>query len=261
MLEIYQEIINLISKGESAVLATVVSKQGSAPRGTGAKMLVKRDGTVSGSVGGGKIEHLIRNKSVEMIKSGESEVMHFDLSELTDEAGKADYICGGQVDILLEPIIPPETLYLFGAGHISESAAAIGKRLAFRVVVIDPRAEFNNKERFPNADSLVVEDYADSYSQLDINRKSYIVIVTHGHAFDEQCLQFAVSTEAKYIGMIGSRQKVREIKDHLLQQGISESALDRVHAPIGLSIGAETPAEIAISIIAEIIKVRRGCLD
>jgi len=260
MLEIYQEIINLISKGEPAVLATVISKHGSAPRNAGAKMLIKRDGTSLGTVGGGGVEHQIRKKAIEIMNSGESEVVHLDLSGISNEEGRAAYICGGQMDILLEPIMPPETLYLFGAGHISECVAAIGKNLALRVVVIDPRAEFNNTERFPTAHSLIVEEYANAFSQLDVNQKSYIVIFTHGHTFDEECLQFAVGTEGKYIGMIGSQKKVKEIRERLLRKGISEQQLDRVCAPVGLGIGAETPAEIAISILAEIIKVRRGCL-
>ena len=257
MLEIYQEIINLISKGEHAILATIISKCGSAPRSAGAKMLIKRDGTSLGTIGGGGVEHQIRKKAIEIMNSGESEVVHLDLFGIEDSAGP---ICGGQMDILLEPIMPPETLYLFGAGHISESVAAIGKRLAFRVVVIDPRAEFNNTERFPTADFLIVEEYANAFSQLDINQRSYIVIFTHGHNFDEQCLQFAVGTGGKYIGMIGSQKKVKEIRGHLLRKGISEQQLDRVHAPIGLAIGAETPEEIAISILAEIIKVKKADL-
>ena len=256
MLEIYQEIINLISKGGQAVLATVISSHGSTPRKTQAKMLIKKDGTFVGSVGGGGVEHKIREKATEVMKSGEAQVVHIDLSG-EDPTGP---ICGGQMDVLLEPIVPPETLYLFGAGHISECVAVIGKRLAFRVVVIDPRAGFNNDERFPTADSLIVEEYANAFSQLDVNQKSYIVIFTHGHTFDEECLQFAVGTEGKYIGMIGSQKKVKEIREHLLQKGVSEQLLDRVCAPVGLDIGAETPAEIAISILAEIIKVRRGCL-
>jgi xanthine dehydrogenase accessory factor len=260
MLEIYQEIINLISKGENAVLATVISKCGSVPRSAGAKMLIKKDGTSLGTIGGGGVEHLIRKKAMGVMNSGELEVIHCDLSGISDEEGHQAYICGGQMDVLLEPIVPPETLYLFGAGHISECVAAMGKRLAFRVVVIDPRAEFNNAERFPTAVSLIVEEYANAFPQLDINQKSYIVIFTHGHSFDEQCLQFGVGTEAKYIGMIGSQTKVKEIKGHLLRKGISEQQLDRVHAPIGLTIGAETPEEIAVSILAEIIKVKRGCL-
>ncbi len=254
MLEIYQELVNVTSKGERAVLATVISSSGSAPRKAGAKMLIKNDGTFIGTVGGGGVEQQVREKAIEVMNSGEPQIVHFDLS------GKecvAQMICGGQMDVFLEPILPSETLYLCGAGHISQSTAAMGKMLGFRVVVIDPRPEFNNSDRFPNADSLVVEDYAIAIPKLDIEEDSYVIIYTPGHILDEQCLYFAAGTKAGYIGMIGSKKKVKEVKERLLQKGISQQQLDRVHAPIGIEIGAETPEEIAISILAEIIKVKR----
>lgn len=254
MLEIYQELANITSKGEQAVLATVISSHGSAPRKAGAKMLIKRDGTFIGTVGGGGVEQQVRQKATQVMNSGEPQIMHFDLSGRGEEA---TMICGGQMDIFLEPIAPPETLYLFGAGHISQSTAAIGKTLGFRVVVIDPRPEYNNVERFPNADSLVVEEYDSAFPKLDVAENSYIVIYTTGHVLDEQCLQFAAGTKAEYIGMIGSKKKIKEVKERLLQKGVSRQQLDRVCAPIGLEIGAETPQEIAISILAEIIKVKR----
>ncbi len=254
MLEIYQELVKVTSKGERAVLATVISSRGSAPREAGTKMLIKEDDTFIGSVGGGGVEHQIRHKAIEVMKSGEPQIVHFDLS------GKecvAQMICGGQMDIFLEPILPPGTLYLCGAGHISQNTALIGKMLGFRVVVIDPRPEFNNGDRFPNADSLIVEDYAIAIPKLDINEDSYIIIYTPGHILDEQCLYFAAGTKARYIGMIGSKKKVKQVKERLLQKGISQQQLDRVYTPIGIEIGAETPEEIAISILAEIVKVKR----
>ena len=258
MLEIYQELVNVISKGEWAVLATVISGRGSAPRKAGAKMLIKNDGTSIGTVGGGGVEQQVKGKAIEAMKSGEAQIVHFDLS------GKecvAQMICGGQMDVFLEPILPSETLYLCGAGHISQSTIVMGKMLGFRVVVIDPRPEFNNVDRFPNADSLIVEDYAIAIPKLDIDENSYIIIYTPGHILDEQCLYFAAGTKAKYIGMIGSKKKVKEVKERLLQKGLSQQQLDKVYAPIGIEISAETPEEIAISILAEIIKVKRGGLS
>ena len=181
--------------------------------------------------------------------------MHFDLSGRGEQAAM---MCGGQVDIFLEPILSIETLYLFGAGHISQSTAAMGKMLGFRVVVIDPRPEYNNAERFPDADSLMIEEYDKVFLKLSVDKNSYIVICTSGHALDEKCLQFAVGTEAKYIGMIGSKKKVKEIKEHLLKKGISRQKLNKVYAPIGLDIGGETPQEIVTSILAEIVKVKKS---
>ena len=254
MLEIYRELVNRTSTGERAVLATVISSRGSAPRKAGAKMLIKNDGTSIGTVGGGGVEKRVRERAIEVMNSGEPQVVHFDLSGKGEGAAM---ICGGQMDVFLEPILSPPTLYLFGAGHISQGTAAMGKMLGFRVVVIDPRPEYNNNDRFPDADALIVEEYESAFSKLSVDEDSYIVIYTTGHVLDEQCLDFAVGTKAKYIGMIGSKKKVKEVKERLLQKGISQQQLDRVYAPIGIGIGAETPEEIAISILAEIIKVKR----
>ena len=255
MLEIYQELVKVIAKGERAVLATIISSQGSTPRKAGAKMLIKEDGTFVGTVGGGGTEHQLRSKVTEVMKSGQPQIVHFDLS---GKDGALQMICGGQMDVFLEPILPAETLYLFGAGHTSQSTATIGKMLGFRVVVIDPRPEYNNSERFPEADSLIVEEYDSALSKLSVDENSYIVIYTTGHVIDEKCLQFAAGTKAKYIGMIGSKKKAKEVKERLIQKGVEPQQLDRSHSPIGLEIGAETPDEIAISILAEIISVRRG---
>jgi len=255
MLEIYQELVNILSKGEPAVLATVTSSHGSAPRKAGAKMLIRKDGTFVGTVGGGIVEKQTLKKAAQVISSGEPEILHLDLSgEENPEAA----ICGGRMDIFLEPILPAQTLYLFGAGHIAQSTARVGKMLGLRLVVIDPRAEYNNTQRFPDADLLIVEEYAQAFSKLNIDKDSYIVICTPGHSFDEQCLHLALGTEAKYIGMIGSKKKVKELYEHLLKKGVTRKKLDRVHAPIGLEIGAETPQEIAVSILAEMVKVKRA---
>jgi xanthine dehydrogenase accessory factor len=255
MLEIYQELANIAVSGERAVLATVVSSRGSVPRKAGTKMLIKGDGTLVGSIGGGNVEQAVQEKALAVMKSGEPQMMHFDLSGTGEEAWM---ICGGQMDVFLEPILPVETLYLFGAGHLSQSTAAVAKMLGLRVVVIDPRPEYNNIDRFPDADSLVVEECDNAFSELNVDKDSYIVIYTTGHVSDEQCLQFAVGTAAKYVGMIGSKKKVKEIKERLRQKGVSQQQLDEIHAPIGLEINAQTPEEIAVSILAEIIKVRRS---
>ncbi len=253
MSEIYQELVNVTSKGERAVLATVISSRGSAPRKTVAKILIKNDGTFIGTVGGGGVEQQVKQKAIDVMNSGEPQIVHFDLS---GRGEGAVMICGGQMDVFVEPILSLESLYLFGAGHISQGTAAMGKMLGFRVVVIDPRPEYNNSDRFPDADALIVDEYDSAFSKLNVGEDSYIVIYTPGHVLDEKCLEFAVGTRARYIGMIGSRKKVKEVKEHLLQKGISQQQLDRIHAPIGLEISAETPEEIAISILAEIIKVK-----
>lgn len=250
-LEIHREIVNLASKGESAVLATVISSQGMVPGKPGAKMLIRRDKSVLGSIGGDGVHLQVLEKAPEILRHAESKLLHFDLPD-TER--------GGQMEVFMEPLLPPATLYLCGAGHISQSTAAMGKMLGFKVTVIDPRMEFNNAERFPDADSRLIDDYALAITKLNIGEEGYIVICTPGHILDEQCLYFAVGTKAKYIGMIGSKKKVKETKEQLIKKGILPEQLEKVHAPIGLEIGAETPAEIAVSILAEIIKVRRATI-
>ncbi len=255
MLDIYQELTNIILKNERGVLVTVVATRGSVPRKAGAKMLIKEDGSFIGTVGGGSVEHAVKEKAMEIIKSGQPQLMHFDLSGKEESA---TMICGGQMDAFFEPIAAQGTLYLFGAGHIARSTATIGKMLGFRIVVIDPRPEYNNSDYLPDGDVLIVEDFSQAFPKLDIEEAAYIIIYTYAHTMDEECLHFALGTKAKYVGMIGSKKKVKEIKERLLKRGITQEQLDSVHSPIGLDIGAETPVEIAVSILAEIIKVRRS---
>jgi xanthine dehydrogenase accessory factor len=253
MLEIYEEIARILQKGERGALATVISVEGSTPRKTGAKMLIRDDGTFIGTIGGGMLEKQVLEQAVEVISTMESRIIHVDLTE----TGKDKLmICGGKADIFLEPLMPRETLYLFGAGHISEKLAPMAKEIGFKLTIVDPRPNYNNFERFPGA-NLVLEDYTNARACLKIDEYSYIVIVTSGHNSDELCLEIALGTNAKYIGMVGSKKKVKEIKERLKQKGFSQQHLDSVHAPIGLEIGAETPAEIAVSIIAEIVMIKR----
>jgi xanthine dehydrogenase accessory factor len=252
--DIYEAIAGLRRRGQTAVLATIVSTRGSAPRKEGAKMLVQNDGQIIGTVGGGDLEYQIYKKALQLIEGNESQLAHFELTN--EDASKEGMLCGGTVDVFIEPIKPLPVLFIFGGGHISFSLARIGKMVDFRVVVIDDRPEFANAERFPEADETIVGDMASVIPQLDINRSSYIVIVTRGHQNDAQVLEWAATTPAAYVGMIGSKRKVHAAFSYLKTKGITQEQLDRVHSPIGLPIGAETPEEIAVSIMAEIIQVR-----
>jgi xanthine dehydrogenase accessory factor len=255
MQDVLRELSDILAKGETAVLVTVVATHGSVPRKAGARMLVKQDGSTVGTVGGGSVEHTIKEKAMELMHSGEAQILHFDLS---GKEGGTGMICGGQIDAFFEPMVAPETLYMCGAGHIAQATAAIGKMLGFRVVIIDQRPEYNNPERFPDADQLITDDFATAIPSLGIDSKGYIIIYTYAHTRDEECLRLALATGAKYVGMIGSKKKVKEIKERLLASGISQAQLDAVHSPIGLDINAETPEEVAVSILAEIIQVRRA---
>ena len=255
MADIYQELARIAAAGEEAALVTIVAASGSTPRGVGAKMLVRADGSILGTVGGGNIEAKAIEMALEAIKQGQPRQFHFDLSGDKEELGM---ICGGDTEVFIEPVLPPPTLYIFGAGHIALSLAKVGKLLGFRIAVIDNRAEFANSERFPEADLILAEEFGKAFSRIEINKLSYIVIVSHNHEFDELILEQALKTNAKYIGMIGSKTKNKAIFSHLLAKGISQELMDKVHAPIGLAINSETPEEIAISILAEIIKIRRS---
>ena len=253
--DIYESIAGLRRRGEKAVLATIVSTSGSAPRKESAKMLVLTNGKIIGTIGGGAIEYQAYQEALKLIKGNESKLAHYELTN--DDASKEGMTCGGTVDVFLEPIKPLPSLIIFGGGHISFFLARIGKMVDFRVTIIDDRPEFANHERFPEADETIAEDMASVIKRLTINGSSYIVIVTRGHMKDEQVLEWAATTAAGYIGMIGSKRKIKTSFTYLQTKGITREQLDKVHSPIGLAIGAETPEEIAVAIMAEIIQVRR----
>jgi xanthine dehydrogenase accessory factor len=253
--DIYEAIAGLRRRGEKAVLATIVSTRGSAPRKEGAKMLVHANGQIVGTVGGGSLEHQVYKEALKLIEGNASKLAHFELTN--EDASREGMICGGIVDVFIEPITSLPVLFIFGGGHISLSLTRIGKMVDFRVVVIDDRPEFANAERFPEADETIAEEMTSVIQRLDINNSSYIVIVTRGHQNDTQALEWAVTTPAAYVGMIGSKRKIHTIFSYLKTKGITQEQLDRVHSPIGLPIGAQTPEEIAVSIMAEIIQAHR----
>jgi len=256
MTDIYQEIVRIKAEGEEAALVTVVLATGSTPREEGAKMLVRADGSILGTIGGGSLEAQVIEEAVKVIKQSKPKRLHFALTaKKVEEEGM---LCGGELEVFIEPILTPPTLYLFGGGHISLPLAKMGKLLGFKIAVIDDRAEFANPDRFPEAGIVLAEDYTKTFSKLKIDKSSYIVIVTRNHQYDDMVLEWAAGTTAKYIGMIGSKAKTKAVFSHLMTKGISKEQLDRVHAPIGLEINAQTPEEIAVSILAEIIKIRRS---
>jgi len=255
MEDIYREIVRVKTEGEEAALVTVVRASGSTPREEGAKMLVRPEGSIIGTIGGGSLEAQIIREAVKVIRQGKPKHIHRSLTAKESEEGM---ICGGDLEVFIEPILTPPALYIFGGGHIALALAKMGKLVGFNITVIDDRAEFAHAERFPEADVILAEDFTKSFPKIKIDKSSYIVIVTHGHRHDEVVLEWAVGTPARYIGMIGSKTKNEAIFTHLRARGIPQKQLDRTHAPIGLEIEAQTPEEIAVSILAELIKVRRS---
>jgi xanthine dehydrogenase accessory factor len=360
MEDIYGEIIKALEKREKLALATLITRVGSAPRGVGAKYLIKEDGSSFGSIGGGCVEAEVWQGAREVMRKKEGEILHFNLT--AEQLAEGGLICGGNIDIfveplqeefipiyrevmkmqqkggagvlatvisrdrvipkgerskalfkisgekvgslfdgkeleqrileeseallnekkprvivlrsgrgedaswkqmevLLEPILSEPTIYIFGAGHISQQLSPLAKRVYFKVVVIDDREMFANRERFPEADEVIVSEFEECFDRFSIDESSYIVIVTRGHLYDGFVLEQAVKTNARYIGMIGSKRKIRTLYQNLMEKGIPKETLNRVHAPIGIDINSETPEEIAVSIVAELIKVRGGSVS
>jgi xanthine dehydrogenase accessory factor len=347
MIKLLQSICHILEEGEDLVLATVIGHSGSTPRSVGTQMVVRPDGAIIGTIGGGLIEFHAQKLAREVFKTGKAltETVEFTGA---DAAATDQMICGGRMEILLEliiadpenlkelkdlivalqkghkgflikaldtrgegvrrmewclvhndsvtlgtfpcpvslitgltgeiakakqplavtvedkrffvePTVLPGTVFLFGAGHVSRPVAELASIVDFQTVVLDDRAEFSNVERFPRADQIkVIPSFHQAFEGLEIGRDSYVVILTRGHLHDKTVLEQALKRNAGYIGMIGSRRKRDLIYQELLTKGFSQADLGRVHAPIGLAIGAETPEEIAVSIVAELIQVRAG---
>ncbi len=336
---IYQEILTELEADRPVVLATVVRRRGSAPRGLGTKMLLKHDRAASGTIGGGCLEAQTLDDAAKVFVSRRARMVEFDL--MGDEAAATGMICGGMVDVYLEyfspgdavaledlrrltemshrgepaavavtidldrsrgrrfiwrldtaaawpegewpaeiadyraktaerssirprnlgsfyvePVRAAPTVYIFGGGHVSAQIAPLAAMVDFRVVVIDDRAEFADPERFPSADEVRRADFETVVDELDLGPAAYLVIVTRGHEWDHLILEKTLRKPTAYIGMIGSRRKRDLIYQDLLGKGFTREDLDRVHSPIGLDIKAETPEEIAVSIVAELIQTR-----
>jgi xanthine dehydrogenase accessory factor len=247
-LDIYQEVAKIEQKGGSALLATLVSVDDTFPKEGGSKVLMKASGERIGHIfDGKKIEQRILKERETLLKGNKPTVIVFD-SEEENYSWK-------KMEVLLEPIFSEPTVYIFGAGHVSQQLASLVKRVSFKVVVIDDREMFANRERFPEADEIVVSEFERCFDHLDIDESSYIVIVTRGHLYDGSVLEQAVKTNARYIGMIGSKKKIHTLYQNLMEKGIMKQRLDQVYAPIGIDINSETPEEIAVSIVAQLIKV------
>jgi xanthine dehydrogenase accessory factor len=236
-------------------VATIVNVRGSIPSFKTAKMLVRDDGSIVGTIGGGCVEAEVWQAAREVMESEKPRTMTFDLNQ--DPKYDAGLVCGGTLEIFVEPILPPADLYIFGAGHVAASLYQVARLAGFDVTVADDRKAYANRERFPEAHHVIAEDFDKATAQLTPSESSYIVIVTRGHRDDMRMLRWAVQTPARYVGMIGSKRKTIAIFKELQAEGLPAHLFDRVHAPIGLDIGAITPEEIAVSITAELIAHRR----
>jgi xanthine dehydrogenase accessory factor len=254
--EVFAAVADALDRGEPAALVTIVSATGSTPQRIGAKMLVFADGRMIGTIGGGCYENDAFWKAREAITDRKPRLVHYELSD--DFAQETGLICGGQMDVYIEPIEPSPELYVVGAGHVGFHLARLAHDVGFRVHVIDDREKFANAERFPNAVEIVVDDIPSWIARATIPAHAYAVIVTRGHTNDLEALRALAPRELRYLGLIGSRAKVARIYDALVADQTPANLLTRVHAPIGLDIGAVTPQEIAVSILAELIAVKHG---
>ncbi len=330
-MDIYEAVENYLSRGRRGALATIIKKMGAAPREEGAKMFIGDDGAFFGTVGGGCVEAEVWQEAKNVAKKEQAKVLHYrmDGTLLEDEG----MICGGNVDIFLEPIymsyrnlyaavrdlekkggnaliitryaensfsksliledgsvvgddageiseeqfrsylnerrpiirddtiiepvVSTSLLYLFGAGHVSQYVSKIATMVDFNVVVVDDRGDFANRERFPEAHEIIVEDFHKVFERISFFGNEYVAILTRGHKYDALVLEEVIKRPPRYIGMIGSKRKTRMIMDHLKKKGVDENILKSVHAPIGIDIQSETPQEIAVSIVAELIKAKR----
>jgi xanthine dehydrogenase accessory factor len=254
-MDIYEEIVQLRREGRSGAVATIVNVRGSIPSFKTAKMLVRDDGSIVGTIGGGCVEAEVWQAAREVIESEKPRTLTFDLNQ--DPKYDTGLVCGGTLEVFVEPVLPPALLYLFGAGHVAVNLCQVAATAGFNVIVADDRSSYATQERFPAAREVYALDFDAAIEKVVPNENSYIVIVTRGHRDDMRILRWAVQTRARYVGMIGSRRKVIEIFKALQKEGVPAHLFDRVHAPIGIDIGAVTPEEIAVAITAELIAIRR----
>lgn len=254
-MDVYEELVRLRQAGQKCALATIIEVRGSIPSHENAKMLIRQDGTFVGTVGGGCVEAEVWDAAREVMETERPRKLSFSLGH--DASYENGLICGGQLEIYVEPILPQPRLLLFGGGHVSKSICAVATMAGFATTVVDDREAFANPARFPEAAATLSGEYEALFPQIALNDGAFIVIVTRGHRDDMRVLRWAVTTPARYVAMVGSKRKVISTVKELEKEGMPRSLFERIHAPMGLEIGAISPEEIAVSVVAEMIAVRR----
>jgi len=252
-MEIYEEALKLKRLGRTSAIATIVECRGSSPQKQGAKMLVRDDGTIMGTLGGGCMEADVVQAAIMTIRDREPRTLPFTLTE--QEGG---LVCGGTVLVYLEPVVPEPRLVILGAGHVGKALATLARIAGFRVTVMDDRSEFANRDQVPDANEVVLGDFKKACDGIDVVAGTFIVIATRGHNHDLDAVGAALGTRAGYIGLLGSRRKKALLRKALVERGFSGQEIERVIIPVGIEIGSVSPEEIAVSIMAQIIQKRRG---
>lgn len=257
-MDIYAEIAKLRKEGRKAALATIIQVQGSIPSYESSKILIRDDGSIVGTVGGGCVEAEVWSVAQDVMREEKPRRLHFNLNQNPEY--DEGLVCGGSLDIFVEPILATPTLVLFGGGHVSLHVSKIASTAGFDTVIVDDRQAFANHDRFPEASETHAGAWEEIFPRLRTNDLTYVVIATRGHKGDLVCLRWALAQPARFIGMIGSRRKFIEFTKVLEREGVPAEQLERIHSPVGLAIGALTPQEIAVSVVAEMIAVRRNAV-
>ena len=253
MQTIFNRILEALEGDQECAVATVVATHGSVPRDVGAKMLIFKDGSTEGTIGGGSLEQRVIADAKVALKRKQSFSKDYPLDK------KSGFqVCGGKVTVFIDALSPSKQLVICGAGHIGLALSFMAKLLGFHVTIVDNRRSFANKERFPHADRIICKNYPKGLKKLFLNKNTLVVIVTHQHQHDQECLEVVLRRDAAYVGMIGSRAKIKHNFGLLLKKGFTKKELAKIHAPIGLDIGAESPEEIAVAIAGELIKISRS---
>lgn len=239
-----------------AALVTVVGAQGSTPQRPGARMLVFADGTVNGTIGGGCVEAEMARRARVAIENGRPSLTSYDLTK--EQAGDEGLVCGGRMEVFIEPLESTPDLVILGAGHVARPLCALAAVTGFRVSVLDDREKYATEERFPEASRVCVGDFETAASTLHLTPRSFVVVVTRGHRGDAVAIASCLPVKPRFIGLMGSRAKMVHVFAELVERGFTSEDLARIETPVGVEIGAETPEEIAVSIVARMISVRRG---
>jgi xanthine dehydrogenase accessory factor len=252
-MQIYEEALRLKRQGRISVIATIVECRGSSPQKQGAKMLVRDDGSLLGTLGGGCLEADVVQAALMAMQDGEPATMAFELTER--EGG---LVCGGTVLVYLEPLMLDPHLVILGAGHVGKTLARLARFTGFRVTVVDDRQEFANRENIPDADDLMVAEFDRAFEGIPVENGTFVVVATRGHNHDLDAVKAALRTKAGYIGLLGSRRKKALLFKALEESGFPPEDISRVIIPVGMEIGSVTPEEIGVSIMAQIIQKRRA---
>jgi len=253
MREVLGAISKLANEGKTFAVATIIKHSGSVPRHA-AKMIIQPDGTTIGTIGGGCVESEVTGQALKLLREGDTgvHVNSYDLIE--EELDGVGMNCGGKIDVAIEIIEPSSKLLIIGSGHLTEALSRIAKIVGFEIAILDPMAK---KDKFPEATQVVAEFVDKGLPKIHVDKSTYIVILTR-HKDDVPALRASLKTSAAYIGMIASRRRAALVFEQLMKKGVAEAQFERVYSPVGLDIGADTPEEIAISILGEIVKIKRS---